>query len=141
MSADPAKEDEETARAAAAAEAKAALAVRAAVEEATSREDACEAREHSAALMLAFEESVVALASERAPLHSWLQERVRALAIDFDVEVLFAALSEIEEESLGDDEALKMWLGFGDGDPLPEKLKVVIFEFRQRRLLLRFAGQ
>merc|ERR1712107_699816 len=59
-------------------------------------------------------QSPIALEAENFSLRGWYEKRLEELEIGFETEVLWLALNEIEEEQLGDDEVLKMWLGFSD---------------------------
>ncbi|CAE8592746.1 unnamed protein product [Polarella glacialis] len=74
-------------------------------------------------------------------IRQWFLQRSAEIGIeDFDPEVLWSALSEVEEAQLGDDEVIKMWLGFPPEDKLPDKILRLVAEFRQARCLLRFSS-
>lgn len=73
-------------------------------------------------------------------LQEWLFQRMRELQVEFDCNTLWMALNEIEEDLLGDEEVLKMWLGFPVEDKLPDNITQLVSEFGQKRQLLRFCA-
>jgi len=74
-------------------------------------------------------------------LEAWLAARIGELSIEIDGEVLCTVLGEIPESELGDEEVLKMWLGFGPNEAVPTNLKMLVCEFKQQRIMLRTTGR
>lgn len=76
-------------------------------------------------------------------LERWLGRRLGELELQesFEAEVLAATLDAVDEDQLGNEEVLKMWLGFGPEDALPQALKMLVCEFRQQRMMLRISGK
>jgi len=74
-----------------------------------------------------------------ASLREWAMARMDALNIDFDKETLWCVISEMDEDALSDEEAIKMWLGFGSEESLPHSLTKLLAEVRQQRLIIQYA--
>merc|ERR1711941_225787 len=51
-------------------------------------------------------------ANAELSLRDWLLQRVRTLNVDLDAEILWTILNEIKEDQFGDEQVLKMWLGY-----------------------------
>merc|ERR1712019_208889 len=65
-------------------------------------------------------------------LHEWLLRRADELQVEFDREVLWFTLNEIDWTSGWDANTVKMWLGFSPDDELPKNTWKLIVEFRKQ---------
>jgi len=72
-------------------------------------------------------------------IRDWFFRRMRESQVEFDREVLWMALNQIEADQLHDEEVLKMWLGFPQEEKLPSPILSLHCEFQQQRALQRYS--
>jgi len=100
-----------------------------------------EERALEAALAASIREQACFGGAAAGRLEAWLAARIGELSIEIDGEVLCTVLGEIPESEFGDEEVLKMWLGFGPNEAVPTNLKMLVCEFKQQRIMLRTTGR
>lgn len=66
-------------------------------------------------------------------IRDWFFRRKEELQVDFDSDVMWMALNEIEADQLHDQEVLKMWLGFPQEEKLPSPILSLLSEFREQQ--------
>lgn len=79
--------------------------------------------------------------SSQRSLRDWALERMDALGVELEKEVLWSAINEMGEDCLGNEEVVKMYLGFDDEDQLPPSIPKFLAELRQQKRLMQFSGQ
>eukprot|EP00930_Biecheleria_cincta_P004799 TRINITY_DN10572_c0_g1_i1.p1 TRINITY_DN10572_c0_g1~~TRINITY_DN10572_c0_g1_i1.p1 ORF type:complete len:274 (+),score=103.15 TRINITY_DN10572_c0_g1_i1:146-967(+) len=66
-------------------------------------------------------------------LQGWFRRRADELKVDFEKDVLWFVLNELEEQQLDDREVVKMSLGLSPDDKVPASLSSLIGEFAQQK--------
>eukprot|EP00811_Abedinium_folium_P011150 NODE_20318_length_803_cov_7.374260.p1 GENE.NODE_20318_length_803_cov_7.374260~~NODE_20318_length_803_cov_7.374260.p1 ORF type:complete len:226 (+),score=60.23 NODE_20318_length_803_cov_7.374260:42-680(+) len=73
-------------------------------------------------------------------LRAWFFQRMDEVSATVDKDVLWGALTMIEETSLGDEDAVKMWLGLPPQEELPRAVALIASEYGQRRAMMRYSS-
>jgi len=74
-------------------------------------------------------------------LREWFVQRRRALRIDFEEELLWFALHEMEEEQMSDEDVVKMWLGFAPDETMPSAIATLVCEMREKKIIMRLCKE
>lgn len=74
-------------------------------------------------------------------LKDWAMTRMNELNIEFEREVLWNVIDALGEGELGDEEVVKLYLGFDAEDDLPHAISQFLAEFRQQKLLMQFSSR